>query len=223
MRLSCLTCLTVAALTSQACQSPAAKPDAVTAPGSTSSVQAPSGTARSAATPKGKSQHFGKAFALAVSSPVSQAVAALPKTIAPTASASAIAQAGDGACAEPPSGDAKKTKDAGAEVTSCAELTKSSGKVARISGTVKSVCKKAGCWLILEEGNQEVRIFTKDYGFVVPTDIAGRSAEVEGSLRAKKLSRKFAEHLAEDEGKDPKAVRLPTREYIMTATGVKLL
>ncbi|MFP6687567.1 MAG: DUF4920 domain-containing protein, partial [Polyangiaceae bacterium] len=195
-------------------------------PGSASSVQTPPDSARPATAPKANSQHFGTAFKLAAASPVSKAVAALPKENAPTATGSAAVGA-DGACAEPPADGARKSngkpKDAATEVTSCAELTKPSGKVVRISGTVKSVCKKVGCWLILEEGNQEVRIFTKDYGFVVPTDIAGRSAEVEGSLRAKKLSRKFAEHLAEDEGKDPKAAKLPTREYIMTATGVKLL
>ena len=122
------------------------------------------------------------------------------------------AAAGDESCAE-------------TAVESCGEITADEGgELVRVSGTVHSVCKKAGCWMVLQDGDKKVRIFTKEHGFFLPKDTAaGRSAEVEGTLRAKTLSKKFAQHLAEDNGDDTATVTGPTQEYLMTATAITLL
>ena len=70
----------------------------------------------------------------------------------------------------------------------------------RIDGTVKSVCTKKGCWLILAGSapTSRARVTFKDYAFFAPMDSAGYSASVEGVVQAKVLSDAERAHLAED-------------------------
>lgn len=70
----------------------------------------------------------------------------------------------------------------------------------RIDGTVKSVCAKKGCWLILagEGPTARARVTFKGYAFFAPMDSAGYTASVEGVVKAKVLSDAERAHLAED-------------------------
>jgi hypothetical protein len=70
----------------------------------------------------------------------------------------------------------------------------------RIDGTVKSVCLKKGCWLILagEGPTARARVTFKGYAFFAPMDSAGYKASVEGIVKAKVLSEAERAHLAED-------------------------
>lgn len=183
-----------------------------------------------AATPKASKNHFGSGFKVKTGEPLAKAIARSEKAAPGSPNAAAGSQAGKAPSDKSSCGDgstvpkqAKNSATAAAdEASTCAGLTKSEGEVVRVSGKVDSVCQKAGCWMVLKDGEAKVRIFTKDHGFFLPRDIAGRGAEVEGTLRAKTLSKKFAKHLAEDKGGDPKAVTGPRREYILTASAVAL-
>jgi hypothetical protein len=93
----------------------------------------------------------------------------------------------------------------------------------QVSGTVDSVCQKAGCWMVLKDGETTARIFTKGHGFFLPKDIAGQKALVEGEIKAKTISEKFAKHLEQDNGGDPDKVKGDQRELVMDATTVKLV
>ena len=70
----------------------------------------------------------------------------------------------------------------------------------RIDGTVKSVCLKKGCWLILagDGPTARARVTFKGYAFFAPMDSAGYKASVEGVVKAKVLSDAERAHLAED-------------------------
>lgn len=70
----------------------------------------------------------------------------------------------------------------------------------RIDGTVKSVCLKKGCWLILAGQGPTVRarVTFKGYAFFAPMDSAGYKTSVEGVVKAKVLSEAERAHLAED-------------------------
>ncbi len=197
------------------------------APSTASSVSA---NAQAPAAPK----HYGAAFSLDKSEPLTAAVSRVgaPKGGvgkgdgahacgeghgAPLAG---TATAGTATAGTAKAGNGKATEG---ELASCAgAVADDSGAKVRVSGTVSAVCQKAGCWLTLVDGDQEARIFTKEHGFFLPKDIAGRKAEVEGTLRAKVLTEGFAKHLAEDGGKDPSKVTGPLTEYMMTATAVAL-
>ena len=96
-------------------------------------------------------------------------------------------------------------------------------KTLQVSGTVDSVCQKAGCWMVLRDGDVTARIFMKGHSFFLPRDIAGRKALVEGEMKTKTLTEDFAKHLEQDKGGDPASVKGDQREIVMEATGVKLV
>lgn len=93
-----------------------------------------------------------------------------------------------------------------------------------VKGKVLKVCRKKGCWFVLQgaDKSKSIRITMKDYGFFVPTDCNGRDATVAGKLVVKTISEKMRKHLAEDEGKDPSNIKGDVTEYNLVATGVVL-
>ena len=93
----------------------------------------------------------------------------------------------------------------------------------RVSGTVDSVCQKMGCWMVLADGDKNARILMKDHAFTVPMDCKGRKAEVEGTLTAKTFTEDQVKHLEQDGGGDPSKVSGQREEYVLSATGVRLV
>lgn len=91
----------------------------------------------------------------------------------------------------------------------------------QVSGTVDKVCKKAGCWMVLKDGEMTARILMKDHSFVVPMDSDGKKATVEGTLKSRTFNEKQVKHLEKDAGGDPDEVSGERTEYVMTATGVR--
>ncbi len=158
--------------------------------------------------------HFGAAFKLTKGEPLRAAIARAAKAASPAASGSAstAASAGtDSACADD------------APIDSCEGANNNEqGEKVRVSGIVESVCQKAGCWMVLKDGDVKARIFTKQDNFFLPKNIAGKKAEAEGTLRARTITKKFAKHLEEDRGGDPSKITSGSSEYLMTATAVAL-
>jgi|694.fasta_scaffold132259_3 hypothetical protein len=116
---------------------------------------------------------------------------------------------------------------AGKPVTLSAAVTgKSFNAPLQLTATVREVCQKKGCWMIMADGKTTVRVTFKDYGFFVPKDLAGRSVLVEGVLTETVISEADARHYAEDAGK-PKAeiakIKGDQRELGFEAMGVKVV
>jgi hypothetical protein len=80
------------------------------------------------------------------------------------------------------------------------------GRTVRVDGTVSGVCQRKGCWMMLRDGGNEVRIRFRDYGFFVPLDASGRTAAVEGTAKVEVTSEALRRHLAEDAGESPEAI-----------------
>jgi hypothetical protein len=98
-------------------------------------------------------------------------------------------------------------------------------KTVKVSGKISSVCKKKGCWFVVQDAqkpDQSVRITMKDYGFFVPLDSAGKEAVIEGQFSLKVLAEKERKHLAEDEGKDASKVTGDVKEFSLVATAIDL-
>jgi hypothetical protein len=96
----------------------------------------------------------------------------------------------------------------------------------KLRGRVESVCQKKGCWMVLKEGGPaSVRIRFKDYAFFVPNKtVAGTLATCEGTLAIKTIDEATAKHYAgETPGGNPDAIKGPTRELEMIASGVELV
>ena len=90
----------------------------------------------------------------------------------------------------------------------------------RVEGTVADVCSKMGCWLVLQQGDDSIRVTLKDHGFGVDRDSAGKTASLEGTLRQKDVDPEQAAHF-ESESRKPEA--MPEKaglEYEIDAAGV---
>ena len=114
------------------------------------------------------------------------------------------------------------------ELTSLAEVVRAPEKFeARpvlLRGRISDVCQRKGCWVVLRDGGEQVRVRFHDYAFFLPTDVAGSEAFVEGLVNVEELSQKAARHYAtESVDGDPDSIAGPQREVGLTATGVRLV
>lgn len=97
----------------------------------------------------------------------------------------------------------------------------------KVLGTVESVCQAKGCWMnIVEEGQPDMFVKFKDYGFFVPKDIAGKQVVMQGYAYREVTSVDELRHYAEDEGKpkeEIEAITEPVEELKFMASGVIVL
>lgn len=105
-----------------------------------------------------------------------------------------------------------------------ADLEKFAGKTIKVEGTIKDVCQNKGCWLVVTDGEREMRVTFKDYGFFVPKDSRDRKVVLEGTVATKTLTEGAARHYAEESGRkvDPASISGPQEVVTMVATGVEL-
>jgi len=54
------------------------------------------------------------------------------------------------------------------------------GKEIRIDGEITQVCQHKGCWIKMTEGNKDLIVRFKDYGFFVPKDAAASKVTIQG-------------------------------------------
>ena len=99
------------------------------------------------------------------------------------------------------------------------------GKTIRLDGKIQDVCRKKGCWMVLRDGDAEVRVKFKDYGFFVPRDSSGREVIMQGVVKAETISEEVAKHYAEEGGDPEKAKEIhgPQTVVSFVATGVEIL
>ncbi len=88
----------------------------------------------------------------------------------------------------------------------------------KFTSKINSVCKKKGCWMILElpEG-EDVRVTFKDYGFFVPKESENTEVIVEGEAFINEISVEDQKHYAEDEGKSEAEIAAITSPEITKA------
>lgn len=91
------------------------------------------------------------------------------------------------------------------------------GKAGKFAGRITQVCQSKGCWLVLEQDGQAVRVMAKDHGFAVPKDAKGRAVAY-GVLQIETVAAKDAEHLKNDDG----ASEVAASEIRIVATGVEI-
>ena len=100
------------------------------------------------------------------------------------------------------------------------------GKKVVVSGKVKKVCEKKGCWMSVESGKAQVRTLFKDYGFFVPKEIMGKVVKLEGQLVQKTLKPAEVRHFMKDEGQPASAVKKIKKSktvFQFVAEGVQIL
>ena len=99
------------------------------------------------------------------------------------------------------------------------------GKSVRVEGRVADVCQKMGCWMVIAEGDQSMRVLMKDHAFSVDKQGAGSTCLVDGVVEAKPIDPKTVEHF-ESESADGAVI--PEKQaksdvvYQLVAAGVRL-
>lgn len=68
------------------------------------------------------------------------------------------------------------------------------GKTLMVEGRIADVCQKAGCWLVLAEGDKSIRVRTKAHKFLVAKDATGQTARIEGVVKSTKVDAKKVAH-----------------------------
>ena len=98
------------------------------------------------------------------------------------------------------------------------------GQEVTIRGEVADVCQKAGCWAVLREGEETIRILSKNHGFGMPKDGRGREFVATGILLEKEVDPDTTAHYA-SESEHPEAMPETgkTRVYSLDASGVAQL
>lgn len=94
----------------------------------------------------------------------------------------------------------------------------------KFKSTVNDVCKSKGCWMKLENGEQEdVMVKFEDYGFFMPKDIENKEVIVSGKAYVTEIPVDEQRHYAEDAGKTEEeiaAITEPKRTLSFMANGV---
>lgn len=95
-----------------------------------------------------------------------------------------------------------------------------------LEGRVTKVCRKKGCWMILLDGDKNIRVTFKDYAFFVPKTSASKLARAQGLIVEETLSVKAARHFLKDEGapkEEIAAIKEPVKTTSFIASGVQFL
>jgi len=101
------------------------------------------------------------------------------------------------------------------------------GRPVRVEGHVRRACTAMGCWMELAESGDAAapacRVIMKDHSFFVPTDSAGASARVEGTLSVRRIEPAQVAHMEGEGAKfERKATDGSAEELRFVASGVEL-
>ena len=94
----------------------------------------------------------------------------------------------------------------------------------KLTGKVITACKKKGCWMTMDMGdNRKLLVKFKDYGFFVPKDSDGKMAIIKGKAKKEVIDVATLRHYAEDAGKSKEEIEKitePEEKYTFEAVGV---
>lgn len=115
------------------------------------------------------------------------------------------------------------------KTTTLSKVVKNPGefvdKEVLLEGTISEVCQNKGCWMVVGDGGEHVRVEFKDYGFFVPRGSKGKKVKLQGKLSDKTISAEAAEHMA-SEMKDPpvksEEVKGEQKITVFVATGISI-
>jgi hypothetical protein len=101
------------------------------------------------------------------------------------------------------------------------------GRALRLEGHVRRACSAMGCWMELADGAAAdapaCRVIMKGHAFFVPTDSAGSSARVEGTLDVRRIEPAQVSHMEGEGAKFPNKAHDGSAEEIrFVASGVDL-
>lgn len=113
------------------------------------------------------------------------------------------------------------------QVTSMSQLFEDPSKfekqTVKTEGTVSEVCQSMGCWIVITDGTNSLRVMTL-HKFFMPKDLGNVKAVVEGEYGVKEITEEQAKHYEKESGKkSDKEIIGPQKMHYIKTTGVKIL
>ncbi|MBX7242128.1 MAG: DUF4920 domain-containing protein [Bacteroidia bacterium] len=94
----------------------------------------------------------------------------------------------------------------------------------KIEAPITASCQAKGCWMDVKNGESDMKVTFKDYGFFVPKNCAGKTAVMEGKAFINVTSVEELVHYAVDGGMSEEEAKkkftAPKEELRFEATGV---
>ena len=112
-----------------------------------------------------------------------------------------------------------------ASSTFLADPGKYDGQTIMVEGPIADVCQKAGCWLVLAEGDKSIRVRTKAHRFLVAKDSTGQTARIEGLVKSTKVdAQRVAHYESESVNKEiiPEKQANSDRVFELIASGISI-
>lgn len=97
-------------------------------------------------------------------------------------------------------------------------------KTVKVSGKITDVCQGMGCWMILSDGTNSVKIMTM-HKFFMPKDAEG-NVMADGVFKTIEETEEHAREMLKESrnpNMKPEDIKGPQKVYIVQATGVKIL
>ena len=94
-----------------------------------------------------------------------------------------------------------------------------------LEGTISEVCQNKGCWMVVGDEKQSVRVEFKDYKYFVPWDSEGKKVRLQGKLITKGVSAAAAKHMAGEMKNSPvrtKEIKPQQSITVFMASGVAI-
>lgn len=104
--------------------------------------------------------------------------------------------------------------------------TQYKGTYIQLEGKVTDVCKMAGCWAMISDGKNDVRLSMKDYGFFVPDDVKGKKVLAEGFLEEGELNVRQHKHYLKEQNRPTEEIEKidkPLKIMRFYSYGIKVL
>lgn len=144
---------------------------------------------------------------------------------APSAGVSETPQPAAAAC--PPATYGVLPSDLGAPVPAARLRDQAvlSGTRMLVSGTIREVCQKKGCWHTVGTDDPAVDLLVKDreYAIFLPAGCGGRAVTIAGTFTREVLPLEEARHYAEDAGRDPSLITVAPEKLLFEVEGVQIL
>lgn len=98
------------------------------------------------------------------------------------------------------------------------------GKTVRVTGKVSDVCQKMGCWMVITDADQHMRITTKDHKFFVAKDGAGAMCDLEGTVVKREANPERTAHYKSEQSEGapmPEAEEAGKATYEIVASAIR--
>jgi len=99
------------------------------------------------------------------------------------------------------------------------------GQEVTLKGTVADVCQEAGCWMVLTDGRNDIRIFT-NHEFFLPINSYDKKVILTGKFDIADVSEEDAKHYATESDRarvKPEDIKGPQKWMTIDAAGIKIL